>query len=462
MILYRFEVVYLKKKSMSLIYLSVLLLFLGAASAGISYAYSSVKYWEGLIYPGVYIENINVSGMTKDKAADIIKHNYSSDILDNKINVETPDKTYTIEYSKLDTKYNIDEVVNQALSYGKNLSMFSKYKLIKKSQPKELKLSFSYNKDKLIAFLNSIEKETNKDAVNATLKMAGGRFSVTPDKTGAKLEKDKLQQEISDAVTAGSKSDINEKAVYDTVTAAVTADKLSTVDTRIAGFNTEFASRSSAERANNINLATKAINGTVLMPGDVFSFNNIVGKRTAEKGYQSAPVIIDNKVDYDFGGGICQVSSTLYNAILRTTMKSTERVHHTIPSSYVNIGEDATVDFGNIDYKFKNTLSYPIYLEGYTSGGNVYFNLYSSSSILGKTYDISNEVYATVQAGTKYIDDPTMLAGQTEVVQKPYTGYKVKVYKKTMQNGAVVTQELVSDDYYRPVDGVIKRGTKKK
>lgn len=446
---------------MSIIYLSVLLLLLGAGSAGISYAYSSVKYWDGLIYPGVYIENVNVSGMTKDKAADLIKRNYSSQVLDNKINVETPNKTYTIEYSQLDTKYNVDDVVNQALNYGKNLSIFDKYKLIKKPVSKNFNLSFSYNKDKLVTFLNEIEKETNRDAMNASLKMSGGRFIVTSDKSGVKLEKDKLQQEISDAIVAGSKSDINEKTVYDTVTAQVTADKLSAVDTRIAGFSTEFASRSSSDRANNIVLATGAINGTVLMPGDVFSFNGIVGKRTADRGYKSAPVIIDDKIDSDFGGGICQVSSTLYNAELRANVKATERVHHTIPSSYVNLGEDATVDYGNIDYKFKNTLPYPMYIEGYTSGGSVYFNVYSNSSLQGKTYDISNDVYATVQAGTKYIDDPTMPVGQTEVVQKPYTGYKVKVYKKTIENGNVVSQELVSDDYYRPVDGVIKRGTKK-
>lgn len=451
----------MKKKTMSIIYLSILLLFLGVASAGISYAYSSVKYWETLIYPGVYIESINVSGMTKDKATDVIKRNYSSAIMDNKINIEAPNKTYTIEYSKLDTKQNVEEIVNQAFSYGKNLSMLNKYKLIKKPQPKDFKLSLSYNHDKLVAFLNTIEKETNNGPVNASLNMAGGKFTVTPDKTGVKLEKDKLDKEISDLITANNKSDINVKAVYDSVAASVTADKLSTVDTRISGFSTEFASRSSAERANNIALATKSINGTLLMPGDEFSFNNIVGKRTADKGYKSAPVIIDNKLDYDFGGGICQVSSTLYNAVMRADVKSTERVHHTIPSSYVGLGMDATVDYGNIDYKFKNTLSFPIYLEAYTSGGNIYFNVYSNSSLQGNTYDITNEVYATVQPGTKYVDDPTMAAGQTEVVQKPYTGYKVKVYRKTIQNGTAISQELVSDDYYRPVDAVIKRGTKK-
>lgn len=446
---------------MTVIYLSVLLLFLAGISAWASYAYSSVKYWQDLIYPDTYIENVDVSGMTKEAAINAVKRNYSSGILDNKINIETPGKTYTIEYSKLDTKYNVDEVVNQAFSFGKNLSITKKYMSIKKPEIKNSKLKFSYSHDKLASFLNTIEKETNSDAVNASLHMSGGKFSVVADKSGVKLDKDKLDKEIDAAITSGGKTDINVKASYNNVAAQVTADKLNTVNTRIASFSTEYASKSAAERANNIAIATRAINGILIMPGDGFSFNDIVGKRTAERGYQQAPVIIDNKVDSDFGGGICQVSSTLYNAMLRANVKASERAHHTIPSSYVELGMDATVDYGNIDYKFKNTLPYPIYIEGYVNGGNICFNVYSNSSLAGKRYEITNEVYATIQATTKNIDDPGMASGQTEVVQKPYTGYKVKVYKKAIENGNVTSQETVSDDYYRPIDGVVKRGTKK-
>lgn len=453
--------VYLKKKT-GIIYLSIFLVFCGIAAAGISYNYNYVKYWNNVIYPGTFIENIDVSGLTKENAIKAVNDGYSKRLTNKKVIVETPGKKYSVSYSELNAKYNIEEMVNTAFNRNKNLSLFSRYKVIKKPVNINYKLTLNYNQNKLKSFADKIEKETNKDPQNASIKMSGsGSFTTIPEQKGSKLDKNSLIKEIDRQVVSSDENDIKVEAKYNSIEAAVTQDKLSSINAMISSFSTEFASRSSAERANNIAIATRSINGTLLMPGDVFSFNNIVGKRTAEKGYKPAPVIIDNKVDTDFGGGICQVSSTLYNSMLRADVRATERAHHTLPSSYVDLGMDATVDFGNIDYKFRNTLPYPIYIEGFTGGGNICFNIYSNSSLTDKKYDLSSEVYATIQPGTKYIDDPTMPAGQTEVVQKPFTGYKVKVYMKTIQNGAVTAQDTVSDDFYKPVDGIIKRGTKK-
>ena len=109
----------------------------------------------------------------------------------------------------------------------------------------------------------------------------------------------------------------------------------------------------------------------------MFSFNGVVGQRTAEKGYQAAPVIVGEKIENGLGGGVCQVSSTLFNAVASCNLESVERSHHTKPVHYVPQGMDATVDYGNIDYKFRNNLQSPVYIEAYTSNGNVVFNLYS-------------------------------------------------------------------------------------
>ncbi len=161
------------------------------------------------------------------------------------------------------------------------------------------------------------------------------------------------------------------------------------------------------------------------------------------------------------GGGICQVSSTLYNTILLSNIKSTERMHHTLPSSYVPLGMDATVDWGNIDYKFKNTFSYPIYIEGIADGSSIIFNLYSNSELKKRTYSIWNEVYNTINANMKTEDDPNLPEGKQEIVQNAYTGYKVRVYKNILENGKVIGKELVSDDFYRPIEGLAKVGPKK-
>ncbi|HCW04826.1 MAG TPA: hypothetical protein DGK91_10080 [Clostridium sp.] len=198
------------------------------------------------------------------------------------------------------------------------------------------------------------------------------------------------------------------------------------------------------------------------MPGDTFSFNEVVGERTKARGYQEAGVIINNKIESGIGGGICQVSSTLYNAIIKSNINSTERFPHTLPSAYVDLGRDATVDWGNIDYKFTNTLDYPIYIEGYTKNKVLYFNVYSNKSLTNRRYDIVNDVYKTEKSTTKTIKDSSMPEGSKKIVQKAQTGYKVKVYLNTYdENNKLIKQELISDDYYRPIQGIVKVGTKK-
>ncbi|MDF2882403.1 MAG: VanW family protein [Clostridiaceae bacterium] len=451
----------MKNKKVLIPLILVVLIAFGSVGFYSAYIYNSVKAWNNIIYPGIKIEGIDLSGKTKEQAAQMLKENYSDVIPNKKVNIKALKRTYTLNYSKLIPKYNVDEVVNQALNYGKNVSFFSKYNLIKRSSMKNFKLSFTYDSKPVKDIVSTIEKDVNKDPVNASIKLVGSSFQINPEVKGVKLLSDKLEKDILNNINGDLGPDVNIEAATEEVQPKVTSDKLKTIDSAISTFSTNYGSISPAERANNIALATRGIDGTVLMPGDSFSFNGVLGKRTAEKGYKSAHVIVGTQVVDDFGGGICQVSTTLYNTVLRANVTATERSHHTLPSAYIGLGMDATVDYGNLDYKFTNTLSYPMYIAGRADGTNVSFIVYSNSSLKGRTYDIYNDVYETIQPNVKYIDDPTMPIGQTETIQKPFTGYRVRVYKKTIQNGNVISTDLISNDYYKPVDAQIKRGTKK-
>lgn len=419
-----------------------------------------VKKWNGLIYPGVRVDTIDLSGKTKQQAEQILKHENDEIVLKRKINVKALDKNYTIEYTKISPKYNIQEVVDQALAYGKDLNILAKANLIRKPKVKNYSLKFTYDQKAIKEFITSIEKQVNVNPINAKIQMVGTAFSVIPDVKGIKLERALLEKELASQIDGKVSPDINVEARATTTTAAITLEKLNTINTKVTSFSTEFGTGSSAPRANNIRLATRAINGTCIMPGGTFSFNDVVGQRTAIKGYESAPIIVGNQVDSGLGGGICQVSTTLYNSILKANIKSTQRSHHTLPSHYVPLGMDATVDYGNLDYKFTNTLAYPIYIQGDAEGGNIVFNVYSNSSLASTTYDISSEVYDTIKSGISYVDDSTLSKGTQVYVQQPYTGYKVRVHKKTIQGGKIVNDTIISDDYYLPVNAVIKRGTK--
>ncbi|MBV7272140.1 VanW family protein [Clostridiaceae bacterium UIB06] len=422
---------------------------------------STVKAWSDLIYPGVKVSGEDLSGKSKEQAKQILEKKYVDGIAKKKINIVASDRTYTLDYSKLNPKYNIDEAVNQAFSYGKNSNALEKYKLIKWPKEKEVSLGFTYDQKVVNELISSVEQGVNKAPVDATIKVSEGNITVVPDQGGKKLEKDKLQKEVLSKIDGGVKADTDIKAPVETVAAKITSNKISSINAKIGSFSTEYGAISSSERANNIQLATNSINGKILMPGDSFSFNDVVGERTAKKGYQAAPVIIGNQVDSGLGGGICQVSTTLYNAVLRSNIKSVEREHHTLPSHYVKVGLDATVDYGNLDYKFKNTLDYPIYIEGDTSGGVVAFNIYSNSSLSDVITDIKSEIYQVMEANTRYIDDPTLPVGQTEQVQAPSTGYKVRVRKITRKGSTVISNEIITNDSYEAIEGIIKRGTKK-
>lgn len=451
-----------KKKYIIITLVAAIFLVIGCTAARAYMINNTVKPYENLIFPGVSIEDVDISGKTKDEAVNLVQEKYGNEVLKKKININGGNRTYTIDYSKLNAKYNIEEAVNEALEYGKSHNLFQKYRLIKKPVEKSISLKFTYDDTAIKELISVIAKEIDKAPVNASIKMVNkGQFSITPEVAGAKLNVEKLEKDIENNINGSLTGDSEVNAEIDSVQASVTKDMLSHVNTKISSFTTSFAS-SSANRVTNISLATKAINGKLLMPGESFSFNEVVGERTTARGYKEAGVIINNQLDSGIGGGICQVSTTLYNAVMRANINYTERRHHSLASSYVAPGLDATVSYGSIDYKFKNTLDYPIYIEGYISGKSVTFSIYSDSTLAKKTYNLISEVYDTIKPEIKYIDDPNKYEGETEVVTKPSTGYKVRVYRTTYENGKLINKEKLYEETYKKVDGVTKKGTKKR
>lgn len=367
-------------KSNFVLVIGIILVILASLLSGyVTYHYNDIKYWDNLIYPGVTVEGIDVSGKNKEEAESLVKQIYSSKILNNKISITAEGQKYTLDYSKVDLKYNLNEVINEAYLYGKNLNIFSKYMNVRSPKYANYKFKFSYDTKPVKSLVNKIEENVNKEPINASLQIDGRRFNVIPEQNGLKLEKEKLEKEILALIDSGQLENVELKTSMQVSPARIKGDMIKSINSRIGGFSTNFGSISSSQRANNIRISTASVNGTVLMPGEVFSFNDVVGERTSDKGYQAAPVIVNNKLESGLGGGVCQVSTTLYNAVNRSGLSSIERTHHTLPVHYVAQGMDATVDYGNIDYKFKNTLSYPVYIESYTSGGTITFNLYSNS-----------------------------------------------------------------------------------
>ncbi|KZL93393.1 VanW family protein [Clostridium magnum] len=419
---------------------------------------SESKKWDNLIYPGIKVANIDLSGKTKAEAKKLIQSQYIDPLLKNNTNVLINDKVYVLENSKLITNYDMDKVLNAAFNLGKNLNSYKKCELLKRSTTHQYNVFFEYNENYIKAFINKVEESVNKEPQNATArKINDGTIKITDDIKGEKIEEEKLEENIKKEINSRYSENIKIQVPIEKVAASILSSELSSIDTNISSFSTSFE-LSTDERAHNIELATSLINGKILMPQETFSFNDCVGERTKDRGFVEVPILEGNVSESGFNGGISQVSSTLYNAVLKAGIKPVERTHNIMPFSYVQLGLDAIVDWNNIDFKFKNTLKYPIYIDAYTQKKSLYVNIYSNSSLTKRKYDIISDVYETIKPDTKTINDSDLPEGQVSVVQTGYSGHKVKVKRDTYENGIVTSSDVISYDLYPPISSIVRQG----
>ncbi len=214
-------------------------------------------------------------------------------------------------------------------------------------------------------------------------------------------------------------------------------------------------------RNTNMELAAEAINGTVIMPGERFSFNAIVGPTTAGKGYKLAGAYSAGELVENYGGGICQVSSTLYNAVLKANLGIVERYNHSSVVSYLDPGKDATISYGSKDFKFENTRDYAIKINAKAKNGVVEMQIKGILQDEEYEIDVTSETKEIIVCDTKYIYDSTLKDGEEVVESSGANGAKSITYKVTKKNGAVLKKEVLSEDTYNPMVRVVRTGSKK-
>ena len=214
-------------------------------------------------------------------------------------------------------------------------------------------------------------------------------------------------------------------------------------------------------RSTNIAIAARTINGTVILPGDTFSYNKILGNTTKEKGYQLGTAYVGGKVVPAYGGGICQVATTLYNAVLYANLEIVERYNHSYSVSYVPASRDATVSYGGKDFKFKNSRTYPIKIVASAKNGVV--NVSFKGIKEEKEYDIeiTSTTLSTTPYETTYQDNSDLAEGKQKVIQVGHNGMKSQAFKIIKYNGKTISKTLLSADTYQPMNKIIERGTKK-
>lgn len=406
-----------KVKRNVFICLGILIIILLSATI---YEFTLVKRYNGLFCPGIYFNNINLSGK-KISQLDNIINSENEKITDGKITISNVNGDYDYTYKELGITTNKDDIKNEIINYNKNLSLIEKLKMINmKKKRKVFYLKGTYDKESINKFIISLktrldvlEREDGlvvDDKHNVSYAPSVNGFSLDVDKTAKELEK-----------SLNNLTNQTKVKAYGTVVKMEDKNKeLASINTKIASYTTTF--ENVGNRGHNIVLAASKLNGTVLMKDNEFSYLKVVGPYSAKNGYLPAPAYVNKVLTTANGGGVCQLATTLYNAQLRANLEIVYRINHSYAPAYVPKGLDATVSSTTTDYKFKNQYDYPVYITSYVVGGNLTVDIWSSDKTLGnKTY----EPYSYFSNG----------------------GYVS--YLKEFENGKYVSQKFLNTSYYK-------------
>ena len=319
----------------------------------------------------------------------------------------------------------IDKAVADAESYGRGGTFFENLSSQINSMSKKptVALTANYNENLLNEKISEIAAKIDTQPENAFVSLNGDTIEKIPGVIGKKLDQTKLAESLKDPLTNLNLANGVIPLEPEEIQPFITTEDVAQIDTILGEYTTYYYP---GNRGYNIWLAADSISNKIVKTGWEFSFNDTVGPRSYAAGYANAPVIVNGKTEDGVGGGVCQVSSTLYNAVLLAGLTPTERTPHFFPSSYVSAGRDATVAEDYIDFKFRNDLPHPVYIKTYASGSEL------TVCILGTRADLN---------------------GNTVAIETGGDSMNPSVYRVYYNNGAVVKDEyLHTDKYYDPKD----------
>lgn len=477
------------------------------------------------IINGIKIEGIDVSGLTREEAKTKIKAVYN-DKKQKDITLKYKDFETTLSQDILETNYDIEKAVNEAITTGKNGNIITNnynilFALIGK---KNIKIDMIINEEQTEKAIEDIQTNLPETIEEPDYYIEENKLIITPGKEGLKISTENLinkikknlqsmttnekyveipvekawpnkidleqihseiYKEVQDAYLTrnpitihpeveGIDFDIEEtkkileedKEKYE-IPLKITKPSVTTIDLGSEAFPNKLSTYTTRydggdkNRSTNLEIACEKINDKIILPGETFSYNKTLGARTTAAGYKTAKVYENGAVVDGIGGGICQISSTLYNAVLKANLEIVERRNHQFITSYVPEGRDATVAYGITDFKFKNSRKYAIKIKATASNGVATIDIYGIKEDTEYQITFDTKTISTIPFTTKYTDDNTLPVGTEEIKQKGANGSVTETYIIKSLNGQVVSNTLLSKDTYSAMPRIILRGTKK-
>ena len=509
-----------KKKRMIILIASIIVILILSL---LSVLFALLNIRNTKIMKGVFVENIDVSNLTKEEATILLQKVYNEK-LQNQLLLQYGNYETSINYQSLDVKYQVENAVEQAYKIGRTGNIFVDNMQICNALINQTRIEpeIEIDKDIITQISQNINNNIEGTVKNPSYYIENNVLIITSGKEGIKVDESKLLQQIYNVlkekqqeqkiqipvITANPEQiDLGKiynevykeaKDAYYTTNPFIIYPEVNGVNfdlesakkmilekkdeyhipliitkttktvkdlgteafpDKLGTFSTKYLA-SNVNRTTNLKLASNKINGTILLPGEEFSYNKVVGERTIQAGYKEAAVYSNGQVVDGLGGGICQISTTLYDAVIDANLEVTDRRNHQFVTSYVPAGLDATVVYGSQDFKFKNTRKHPIRITATVSGGIATISIWGIKEEVEYDVSIESRKVATIPFTTQYIEDPTLPVGQQVVVQEGNSGRKVEAYKVVKLNGKVISRTLLSKDTYNPMKKIVKVGTR--
>ncbi len=401
------------------------------------------------IHDKVYLDEVDVSGMTKEEAEAALAE-YAATLGEKTLTLQVEEHEVPVKLGDLGLQCANTHIVEEALGIGKSGDIIKRFKEKKEleNSGKTLELTWTVDKNKVSQVVEEECVKFDVDAEDAGLSRSNGSFSITPGSTGVKLDVEGSKRAVLEYME-------QEWAKEDGVVALPaqveyprgTEEELRKVQDVLGTFTTSLTS-SNANRIQNVSNGARLINGTVLYPGDVLSVRDTTSPYTTQNGYEAAGTYVNGRVVDGVGGGVCQVSTTLYNAVLRAELEVVERAPHSMTVTYVDPSADAAIAGNWKDFKFANSTDAPIYIEAGVSNKQVTFTIYGEETRpASRKVEFTSTTLSTQEAGVQIVADGGQGIGYY-MVDVGHRGVVAELYKHVYENGVEVSKERVNKSSY--------------
>ena len=415
----------------------------------------------GTIPENIFISGQNVSGMTADEANQVVA-DYLSRYGDVEFTLQAGEKSVTADGEDIGLTAKNADVVTRALNYGKEGNLVSRYKANKDMEngvKKDFAISLTADINTAKTYLDENSDELNIKAVNNGLKRENGSFTYVEGSSGVTVLTDQSAVLIADYISAQWSG---ENATIDLITEVTepkgTREELAQVHDVLGSFETDFSSSSSA-RKKNVRTGAEKLNGIVLYPGDTLSVYEAVSPFDAENGYALAPSYENGTTVDSYGGGICQVSTTLYNAVMRAELEIVTRSAHSMIVTYVEPSMDAAIAGTFKDLQFKNNQETPIYIEGYTNGGTLGFRIYGKETRPdNRKVTFESEVTSQTDPVREFVASQDLPVGTIKKTQSSHTGYTARLWKIVTVDGVEESRKVYNNSTYKASNEIYSVG----